>query len=298
MAQPSEPSQSRLLQSEVQSQDHSSKPRQLVDEQQHLHARQTPKPLPYHYYASHPPDETSTTVAGLSRQLHNGGAAPRPGETEGGSAGESILRAHTATPNHTATDSSAGRHRPLTNGTSDTSAYQQSIDQNGARPDGGGLLPTSLSMSSHQPPPGPHRPPVGYPNPNPYPTGMHQGTPQYHAYAPQPTHGDMYRASAAAAVNPSMALPSMRTLDPMQSQHQQQPPPHAMSMAPPMGGPMAPGAPPMPYYGVGAPYTMGDSMRFALPGMSGDPRIALSGGRHKKVMSATRRGLLVTAAAS
>lgn len=294
MAQPSEPSQSRLLQSEVQSQDHSSKPRQL--DEQHLDARQTPNPLPYHNHASNPPDEASTGVVGSSRPLHNGGAVSRPGETEGGSAGESNLRAHTTTPNITTTDSSTGRRRPLTNGTPHPPAHQQNVDQNGARPDGGGLLSNSSSMSSHQPPPGPHRPPVGYPNPNPYVTAMHQGPPQYHAYAPQPTHGDMYRASAAAAVNPSMALPSMRTLDPMQSQHQQQPPPHAISMAPPMGGPMAPGVPPMPYYSVGAPYTMGDSMRFALPGMSGDPRIAMSGGRHKKVMGATRRELLVTAA--
>jgi hypothetical protein len=138
-------------------------------------------------------------------------------------------------------------------------------------------------MSNAQPPPGPPRQPVGYPSPTPYPSpALPPGT-QY-AYAAQAAQaaGDPYRASPAA-VNSSMALPSMRTIDHIASQ-----PPHAI----PMGGPMAPPLPPataaMGYYNV-PPHAYGThhdptaAMRYVLPPNLTDPRVALSGGRHKKV---------------
>lgn len=167
--------------------------------------------------------------------------------------------------------------------------------QDGTRYNSDRPLPTSPPMSNNQPPPGPPRQPVSYPISTSYPTsGMPSGA-QY-AYPPQavpPT--DPYRP------NPT-ALPSMRTLDhvqshqqlpqhhphhphPHQHQHQHQ---HPIPLASHMGASMTPSHA-MGYYNVAAhPYSMHPDptggMRFAIaPGLPPDPRIALSGGRHKKV---------------
>lgn len=139
-------------------------------------------------------------------------------------------------------------------------------------------LSTSPPMSNAQPPQGPPRQPVSYPSPTSYPpAGMAPAT--HYAFPPQPTpQADPYRQTPTA-------LPSMRTLEHVPSQ-QQHPPPHAIPMGAHLAGPLGP-APPMGYYGVPHPayniHTDANAMRFAIaPGMA-DPRIALSGGRHKKV---------------
>ena len=142
-------------------------------------------------------------------------------------------------------------------------------------------LLTSPSMSNTQaPPPGPPRQSVSYPSPTSYPpAGMPPGA-QY-AYPPQavpPT--DPYRPTPTA-------LPSMRTLEHVPSQQQ-----HAMPLGHHMPGPMTSAPAPMGYYGVPAPHPYGmhpdsNALRF-MQSLGPDPRIALSGGRHKKVPLHTR----------
>ncbi|KAM7189516.1 hypothetical protein V8F33_009994 [Rhypophila sp. PSN 637] len=171
--------------------------------------------------------------------------------------------------------------------------------QNGTRYNGDGLLPTSPLMSNHQPPPGPPRQPVNYPMSTSYQTAGMPSAAQY-AYPPQAVPPpDPYRP------NPT-SLPSMRTLDHVQS-HQQlsqhhQPHPHQhqhpIPLASHMGASLAPGHA-MGYYNVAAhPYGMHadptGGMRFAIaPGLPPDPRIALSGGRHKKeIKRRTKTGCL------
>jgi white-opaque regulator 2 len=136
----------------------------------------------------------------------------------------------------------------------------------------------SPTMSNTQPPPGPPRQHMGYPNQAAYPPAPMPPAAHY-AYPPQPPHphGDVYRGNPP--VNNPMTLPNIRSLDPMQPQHT-----HGL----PMVGTMAPSAPPLAYYNVPPPnaYMHQDpnGMRYALPpNLVADPRIALSGGRHKKV---------------
>jgi len=154
--------------------------------------------------------------------------------------------------------------------------------RNGTRYNGDTLLLASPPMSNTQPPPGP-RQSVGYPSPTSYPPAGMPPTAHY-AFAPQQgLPPDHYRQAPTS-------LPSMRTLDHVPSQQQQQQPQHpqqhAMSMNSHLGPAMPPG-PPIGYYNV-PPHAYGihadpNAMRFAIaPGMA-DPRIALSGGRHKKV---------------
>ncbi|KAK5652060.1 hypothetical protein OQA88_10836 [Cercophora sp. LCS_1] len=155
------------------------------------------------------------------------------------------------------------------------------ITRQETRYDGDTPLLTSTPMSNAQPPHGPPRQQMGYPSPTAYP---HAGLPpQAHYYQPQPAPQDPYRQAPTA-------LPSMRTLDHVPSQQQQQPQPqhpqqHAMAMNVHMGGHMGP-APPMAYYAA-PPHAYSihpdpTAMRFAIPPGMADPRIALSGGRHKK----------------
>lgn len=145
------------------------------------------------------------------------------------------------------------------------------------------------TMSNTQPPSRPPpRQPVTYANAASYsPAGM----PPVSHYA-YPTHAvpapDPYRPTPTT-------LPSMRTLDHGQPQPQSQ---HALPLGAHMAAPMAPGPAPSPmaYYGVHSHphhvYGIPDpntAMRFALaPGLAHDPRIALSGGRHKKVLTIPR----------
>ncbi|KAK1759150.1 transcriptional regulatory protein moc3 [Echria macrotheca] len=142
-------------------------------------------------------------------------------------------------------------------------------------------------MSNAQPPQGPPRQPMGYQSPTPYPpAGM---APTHYAFPPQPgPPTDPYRQTPTA-------LPSMRTLDhvPSQQQHPQQ---HAIPMGAHMAGPLGPGAP-MGYYPVPHPayniHADPNALRYTIaPGMA-DPRIALSGGRHKKeIKRRTKTGCL------
>ncbi|KAK0717883.1 hypothetical protein B0T26DRAFT_776982 [Lasiosphaeria miniovina] len=143
-------------------------------------------------------------------------------------------------------------------------------------------------MSNTQPPPGHPRQPMSYPRPSSYqPAGMPHAA--HYAYPPQGLPpNDPYRPAPTS-------LPSMRTLDHQQQQQQQQ---HALPIASHMAGSMPPSQMAMGYYGVhpGA-YTIHpdpNAMRFAIaPGMSHDPRIALSGGRHKKeIKRRTKTGCL------
>ena len=139
------------------------------------------------------------------------------------------------------------------------------------------LVPTPMSHPQQQPgPPTPRQTPtMNYPAPSPYPpAGMPPGA-QY-AYGAQVAHVDPYRTSQTA-------LPSMRTFDHVQQQQQhaqhQMPLPNHMTVS------MAPQQ--MSYYAPMHPaYQMHPGqgvVHYALTGLTPDPRIALSGGRHKKV---------------
>ncbi|AEO67234.1 uncharacterized protein THITE_2116108 [Thermothielavioides terrestris NRRL 8126] len=158
---------------------------------------------------------------------------------------------------------------------------------------GGAAVPSLPDMSNAQPPPGPARQPVTYAPPPAYPSAGIPPVPQY-VYSPHSIPAaDPYRASPTT-------LPSMRTLDPRQAHGQTQ---HGLPLGAHLGSPMAPAPPPAPahmgYYNV-HPHTpiygLTDphSMRFALgPGLAHDPRIALSGGRHKKeIKRRTKTGCL------
>lgn len=165
----------------------------------------------------------------------------------------------------------------------DNSSFLSRNGENGAHNATETTSPSpSMSNAHHQQ--GPHRQQVGYPSPTSFPSPGMPPTAQY-AYPPQQgQHVDPYRASPTA-VNTSMALPSMRTIDPHQSQQQA----HNMAMgAAAMGAPMpTPGAPI--YYNMPPhhPYAMHsadpNALRYPLPPNVADPRIAMSGGRHKKV---------------
>ncbi|KAK0621711.1 hypothetical protein B0T17DRAFT_494325, partial [Bombardia bombarda] len=158
----------------------------------------------------------------------------------------------------------------------------------GTRSNGDEPLPSSPPMSNTQPPPGAPRQPVSYTSPTHYPSAGMSAAAQY-AYPPQQVPSvDTYRPSPNA-------LPSMRTLDHQQQQQQQQ---HAMSMGAHIAGPMGSSPTPMGYYGVHphayAMHPDPTGMRFAIaPGLPPDPRIALSGGRHKKeIKRRTKTGCL------
>ncbi|KAK4227428.1 transcriptional regulatory protein moc3 [Podospora fimiseda] len=169
------------------------------------------------------------------------------------------------------------------------------------RYNGDAPLMSTSAMSNTHPPAGPPRQSVSYAGPMSYPSaGM---APASHYAYPQPvptSHTDHYRPTPTA-------LPSMRTLDHghghahgQQQQQQQQPPqPHALAMGAHMGAPMAP-APTqaqMGYYNM-HPHVYGlpdpNALRFAIPqGLAADPRIAMSGGRHKKeIKRRTKTGCL------
>jgi hypothetical protein len=145
-----------------------------------------------------------------------------------------------------------------------------------------GNQPISPSMSNAHPPPGPHRQTVPYPGQPTY--SPHGGMTTHYPYPPhQSQPADPYRtASQETAVNSSMTLPSMRTIDPLQAQQ----PHHSMPMGNPMGAPLHQAPTPIYYSMQHHPYGLHhdpNALRYALPPNLADPRIALSGGRHKKV---------------
>ncbi|KAK0641992.1 hypothetical protein B0T16DRAFT_516568 [Cercophora newfieldiana] len=291
MAQPSVSSLSRLSPENLdlssvelhappgttQTQHHQHQPhRNHHDEQQHHQQQQlapqrggSPQP-PYADNAK--TSETCTHPVGDSTRHVSGG------DEDGTSDGGSAANAHTSTraPN---TESEEWLGEDLHIGRKET------------RYDGDTPLLASPPMSNTQQPQGP-RQQLGYPSPTSYPPAGMPPTAHY-AYPPQAAPPpDPYRQAPTS-------LPSMRTLDHVpsqqQQQHTQQQQQHAMMTAH-MGAPMAP-APPMGYYSV-PPHAYGihadpNAMRFAMaPGMA-DPRIALSGGRHKKeIKRRTKTGCL------
>lgn len=153
------------------------------------------------------------------------------------------------------------------------------------------LAPKPPDMSNPQPPPRPARQPMTYASSVSYPPA---GVPSvsHYAYPPQTIQtADPYRPTPTT-------LPSMRTLDHGQPQAQ---PPHGLSLSAHMAAPMTPAPAPVPmaYYAIhphAHVYGLSDpnAMRFPLgPNMGHDPRIAMSGGRHKKVPT-QRDGRLIS----
>ncbi|KAK3352833.1 hypothetical protein B0T25DRAFT_455700 [Lasiosphaeria hispida] len=273
MAQPSESSQSRpqpLDPSSVKS--HAplgNEHQQQQDQQEDYHHQQ------HTLQREEAPQQRYTNVSASKDCTHSFASGARHGlgggdeedTSDGGSAAHAYPnnRASIDGPAETIDGLDAGRHE--------------------TRYSGDTPLLASPPMSNAQHPQGPHRQQVNYPSPTSYPPA---GLPTAHyAFPSQPAPPpDHYRQTATA-------LPSMRTLDHQQQQHQHQ---HTMAMAGHMAGPMAPG-PPMGYYSV-PPHAYSihadpNAMRFAIaPGMA-DPRIALSGGRHKKeIKRRTKTGCL------
>ncbi|KAL0472610.1 hypothetical protein QR685DRAFT_473368 [Neurospora intermedia] len=173
---------------------------------------------------------------------------------------------------------------PLADTASGYNQQQIGAPHNGSAPRV--LVPTP--MSHPQQPSGPptprQTPTMNYPAPSPYPpAGMSPGA-QYAYGAQAVAHVDPYRTNQTA-------LPSMRTFDHVQQQHAQ----HQMPLPNHMAVSMAPNQ--MSYYApMHAAYQMhpGQSvMHYALTGLTPDPRIALSGGRHKKeIKRRTKTGCL------
>ncbi|KHE85890.1 hypothetical protein GE21DRAFT_1205279 [Neurospora crassa] len=173
---------------------------------------------------------------------------------------------------------------PLADTVSGYNQQQIGAPHNGSAPRV--LVPTP--MSHPQQPSGPptprQTPTMNYPAPSPYPpAGMSPGA-QYAYGAQAVAHVDPYRTNQTA-------LPSMRTFDHVQQQHAQ----HQMPLPNHMAVSMAPNQ--MSYYApMHAAYQMhpGQSVvHYALTGLTPDPRIALSGGRHKKeIKRRTKTGCL------
>ncbi|KAK3365435.1 hypothetical protein B0H63DRAFT_388554 [Podospora didyma] len=261
---------------------------QLQQQQQHpaaLHREQLPPRSPPPPRPPHPDDTpTTTTHEHATQPTDNATASDTDGAGHilGGGADESFpggasaVNAYPSDTNDCASIDSPG-----------DSVEDLEAAQTGTRYHNGNTPLSTLSpMSNTQPPPGHPRQPMGYQNTSSYPP---PGMPPvaHYAYPPQTVpQPDPYRPTPTA-------LPSMRTLDHQQHHHQQQ-----QVMAAHMAGPMASSPVPMGYYSVPPhAYSMHpdpNTMRFALaPGLSQDPRIALSGGRHKKeIKRRTKTGCL------
>ncbi|KAK0620927.1 hypothetical protein B0T14DRAFT_497353 [Immersiella caudata] len=247
----------------------------LHHHQQHLAPQRGGSPQPP-YAASARTSESCTHPVGNSARHVSGG--DEGDISDGGSA---VANTYT----HTSS-------RAPNTGSEEWLEGEQHTSRKETRYDGDTPLLASPPMSNAQQPQGP-RQQMGYPSPTSYPPAGMPPTAHY-AYPPQPAPPpDPYRQAPTA-------LPSMRTLEHVPSQQQQhaqqqQQQQHAMMNAH-MGAPMAP-APPMGYYSVPS-HAYGihadpNAMRFAMaPGMA-DPRIALSGGRHKKeIKRRTKTGCL------
>ncbi|KAI2626263.1 hypothetical protein GGS21DRAFT_530787 [Xylaria nigripes] len=148
--------------------------------------------------------------------------------------------------------------------------------------------------------PGNSRQPLPYSTPSTYATGGIGSAHYVYANTTAPAH-DPYRASAHAATNNAMPLPSMRTFDAVQQQSQQQ---QHMTMAIPVSPvPPVPGQQPLSYYGQQVP--IGSMAAHPYAGLSqealgqryilppGGPGAVLTGGRHKKeIKRRTKTGCL------
>jgi len=264
MAQPSELSQSRTQPEHLDS--------SLIElhappsrEQQQQHLQQQPA---LQLETGPPPTYTddANTGRGCTHPVSNGARHVSAGGDDESSLDGGSTTANSHLNNRVPTDVSAAEWTDDPYGNRHETRY-----------DGDSPLLTSPPMSNAQQPQGP-RQPVSYPSPTSYPPAGMAPTAHY-AFPPQPIpQPDHYRQAPTS-------LPSMRTLEHVPSQ-QPQHQPHAIPMNAHMAGPMGP-APPMGYYGVPAhAYNMHadpNAMRFAIPPGMADPRIALSGGRHKKV---------------
>ncbi|KAK3943246.1 transcriptional regulatory protein moc3 [Diplogelasinospora grovesii] len=256
---------------------------QQQQEQQHQLLLQRDKPP-----RPPPPDDSRQGTTNYTHSVHTGaghgsGSADKESTADGGASPAS------ARPNN--------HNRASTSSSTDsTGDLQNGHGQNGTRCNGDTPLPTTPPpMSNSQPPPHGHsRQPVSYPSPTAFPPAGMPSAAQYayaaHAAAQQAgPPADPYRPSPTA-------LPSMRTIDHQQQQQQHQ---HGMPIAAHMAGQMHPGATPMGFYTIPPhPYTMHhpdpNAMRYALPPtLPPDPRIAMSGGRHKKeIKRRTKTGCL------
>jgi hypothetical protein len=244
---------------------------------QHHHQQQQPRDQPEQQQQqqqqaripdnAQPPGPPQTNNApSVGRGTHST-TEPRGGHSPG--IGDAKTRAEAALPVDARSDNHASAAAPAAHDT-----------QSGTQHNSGASAPGPPDMSNTQPVPGPARQPVTYASPASYPPpGMPPVSP--YLYSTQPIPSDPYRP------NPT-TLPSMRTLDHRQPQAQPQ---HGIPMSTHLAGPVTPAPAPahMAYYGVhphSHMYGLPDpnAMRFALaPGLGHDPRIALSGGRHKKV---------------
>jgi hypothetical protein len=166
-------------------------------------------------------------------------------------------------------------------------------------------LPTDAAMSQPQAQTaGDARQPISYPSPNGFEstTGINPANAQYPAYpvANQQAVAEPYRESPTGS-NPSLNLPSMRSLDPMQPQQQQQQPVQQHHQQQQMAAPLPPPVPQMGLYYPAMPHPShqypgvttdpnGQNMRYAIP----QPDRVMSGGRHKKVLLKTPSSSLTT----
>jgi hypothetical protein len=215
------------------------------------------------------PQSNSGSSSGSSSVAHSIGTRARhsPGIDDEKTRADGVLPA----------DASPNNHASVARPADPTPAVHSA--QSDTQHNGGAPGPAPSDMANTQPGPGPARQPVTYASPPAYPPAGMSPVSQY-MYSTQSIPSDPYRPSPTT-------LPSMRTLDHRQPQPQPQ---HGIPMGAHMAGPTmsAPAPAHMGYYGVHPSHMYGlpdpNAMRFALaPGMAHDPRIALSGGRHKKV---------------
>lgn len=237
---------------------------------QHQNQHYPPQQAPSGTYPPGAPqysDATSNSASSVARSNGSGGRRS-PSISDEKSKVDGILPVDASPDNHASVARSIGS-APTAHGPLNDTQHSSGVTGPAALPD----------MSNTQPGPGPARQSVTYASPPNYPqAGMSPVS--HYMYSSQPIPSDPYRPSPTT-------LPSMRTLDHRQPQAQPQ---HGIPMGAHMAGPTmpAPASAHMGYYGVHPSHMYGlpdpNAMRFALaPGMAHDPRIALSGGRHKKV---------------
>ncbi|KAH6635723.1 hypothetical protein B0J18DRAFT_343970, partial [Chaetomium sp. MPI-SDFR-AT-0129] len=270
--------------------------RQDLHQHEHQPRYQLPQYSYQHQHEQHPqyhhPPGALHPADALSKNDNNTNGGRSPG------GGDEVTNAHSVvSANGSTNDNASSGARPPYDGRGNNTQHG---DTNGAPAPTLASAPAPApaptpapghpEMSSSQPGPGPGRQSVAYASPQPYPPPGIPPVSQY-MYSAQHIPSDPYRSSPTT-------LPSMRTLDHRQPQA---PPQHGVPLGPHMGGPTMP--PPTPahhmgYYGIHAPHMYGlpdpNAMRFALaPGMAHDPRISLSGGRHKKeIKRRTKTGCL------
>ncbi|KAK4198347.1 hypothetical protein QBC40DRAFT_308320 [Triangularia verruculosa] len=276
---------------------------QLSQPSQHHHPRYwTPPPAQAQAQIqaqAPPPSQTSQPVSlpvHTSTSTINGEG--RGGKSEKAARGSPSVKPHN-THSHASSASTAATST-VAAGAAENSMHEVRGGQYEARYSGDAPMLTASMMSNTQPLPGPPRQPVSYGSSMPYPSaGMPPSS--HYPYPPQAVPpADPYRPTPTS-------LPSMRTLDHGHGHGhghgQPQPPPqqhpqHGMALGGHMAAQMVPGPSGMGYhylhphvYGLPDPST---GMRFAIPpGLAADPRIAMSGGRHKKeIKRRTKTGCL------